>query len=249
MPRPISGFVHAVPWLMLATTMRIIYAVHDGLAGQTAFFVANVAIFLAFLIVSHQMIVLTGGRTELGSLGLGKQVEIGRGIILRITLSLAVLSFAVAWLGAPGVAAYLVAAFDGIAFDQYSRAGILLSSVLAAIVLLMVLASERGDRATILGAVGELAGRRNSLLPAIAAVAVFLLVLSEAQGIVRGGVQQIWQTAWLPYPLRAFVYFAFIFSFATLRLCGVLAILIVGLRRSYRRGEGSSAAPAAAPSE
>ena len=244
MPRPIIGFVHAVPWLMLATTMRIIYATDGGLVGYLAFLAANIAILLAFLLVAHHMIEMADGRTELGRLGFDRQLAMARNIVIRITILLAGLSYCVAWLGAPGLSGHLVYGFDGIAFDQHTTIGMVLSSILAAVVLVMALASEAGRRATVLSAVRELAARWRSMLPAVAAVAAFLIVLSAVQGIVRADVRQLWQTASLPYDVRALIYFVFIFSFATLRLCGCLAILVLGLRRSYRRGEGHRAANA-----
>ncbi len=82
------------------------------------------------------------------------------------------------------------------------------------------------------------------MVPAVVAVAAFLVVLSAAQGLVRAVVQEIWQTAWIPYSVRTFTYFGFIFSFASVRLRGSLTILVLALRRSYRRQEGSTALPA-----
>jgi hypothetical protein len=250
MRRPIIGFLHAVPWLMLAATMRIIYATDGGLLGYLAFLAANIAILLAFLLVAHHMIEMADGRTELGRLAFDRQLAMARNIVIRITILLAGLSFCVAWLGAPSLSGHLLYGFDGIAFDQHTWIGMVLSSILAAVVLLMALASAAGRRATVLSALRELAARWKSMLPAIAAVAAFLIILSAAQGIVRGDVQQLWQTAWVPYDVRALVYFVFIFSFATLRLCGCLAILVLGLRRSYSRGErdhAANASPAPGP--
>lgn len=239
-----TPFVHAVPWLMLATAMRFIYATHTGLLWFVTFFVANICIFLAFMVVAHQLIQQAGGRTELGSLAFGKQVAIGRNVVLRITLLLTGLSFAVAWLGAPTLAEHLLFGFDGIAFDQDSRLGFLLSSFLAALILLMLLAGERGERGTILRAVAEFAARRNSLVPAVLAVALFLLVLSAIQGVVRAIVYEFGQMPSVPFAIRNFAFFIFVFSFATVRLCGCLALLVYALRRSYRRGDWSPGATA-----
>ena len=237
MPASVTPLVHAVPWLMLATVMRIIYAAHTGLLWHVTFFVANICIFLAFMIVSHVMIQHAGGRTELGSLPFGKQVAIGRNVVPRITLLLTGLSFAVGWFGAPTLADHLLFGFDGIAFDQYSGWGFLLSSFLAALILLMLLAGERGERGTISAAVAEFAARRKSLVPAVLAVAAFLLGLSAFQGVVRELVYEFGQMTSVPFAIRSFVFFIFIFSFATVRLCGCLALLVFALRRSYRRGD------------
>ena len=238
-----TGFIHAVPWLMLATAMRIIYATSQGLVEHVTFTIANLAILLAFLIVAHHLIVLTGGRTELGTLGFARQIGIARPIVLRISLLLSGLAIAAVFFGAPGLAGQFLSVFDGIAFDQFSRVGALYSSVAAAAVLMMALAAESGRPATIAGALIELARRWKSMLPAIIAVTAFLVLLSSVQGDVRRVVQELWETSWVPLALRAYVYFAFIFSFATLRLCGSLAVLVLALRRSYRARAGAPVPP------
>lgn len=247
MPHRFAAFLPGVPWLMLATTMRIIYATDDGIVRHGAFFLANVAILLAFLVVAHQTIVCADGRTEIGTLSFARQIGIARKVILRITLLLAFLSLTLTWLGAPRLAAHVVYGFDGIAFDQFSSTGFVLSAFLAPLVLLMVLAGERGGRAVLLLAGREFAARWRSLLPAVAVSAAFLFALSAGQGVVREFVQEIWQTPWVPYFLRALLYFFFIFSFATLRLYGILAIVVFALRQSYLRGEGPSQPSAVTP--
>jgi hypothetical protein len=122
--------------------------------------------------------------------------------------------------------------------------GFLLSSFLAALILLMLVAGERGERGTIRAALAEFAARRNSLVPAVLAAAVFLLVLSAFQGVVRWFVNELWQMSSVPFAIRTFAYFIFIFSFATVRLCGCLAVLVFALRRSYHRGDLATAGTA-----
>ena len=61
------------------------------------------------------------------------------------------------------------------------------------------------------------------------------ILLSPVQGYVRWWVYLFWTGTEAPEALKRAVYFTFVFGFATLRLWGTVAILIVALRESYRR--------------
>jgi hypothetical protein len=139
--------------------------------------------------------------------------------------------------GARELAPYMLMGFDGIAFDQFSKAGMVWSSVLAAVVLLMVVQAGLDRKVTLLGTLHELLARSACLLPAIVVLAAFQFGLTFVQGAARNAMFLFWQTSDLPQAVKNFVYFAFVFGFAALRLWATLAILTFALRQSYRRGE------------
>ena len=134
------------------------------------------------------------------------------------------------FIGARTLAPSFYFGFDGIAFDQDSNIGRLWSAVVATIVLLMVVRHEHGRRPSMLGALRELAARWKYLLAGIVAAALFQILLSPVQGLVRWWVYLFWTGTAAPEALKAAVYFTFIFGFATLRLWGTVAILIFALR-------------------
>ncbi len=76
----------------------------------------------------------------------------------------------------------------------------------------------------------------------ILVAALFQILLSPVQGLARWQVYLFWTGTAAPETLKAAVYFTYIFSFATLRLWGTVAILIFALCESYRQ---SAPAPAA----
>jgi len=114
--------------------------------------------------------------------------------------------------------------------------------VVATVILLMVLHHEQGQQPSLLGALRELATRWKSLLAGIVIAALFQILLSPVQGLVRWWVYLFWTGTEAPDVLKAAVYFTFIFGFATLRLWGMVAILIFALRESYRRSVSVPAA-------
>ena len=234
--------MEAVPWLMLASAMRFI-AYGNKLLALPAMVMADLALFLAFLLAAHRMIEFADGRTRLGWLSVYEQIELGWRVIHRVVLLLIAAALAFNVLGAREVAPHLMLGFDGIAFDQFTKAGMFWSATLAAIVLLMVVQAGLNRSVTLSGALRELWQRSGCLLPAIMAVALFQFGLSFVQAFARSGVQLFWTTSGAPTIVKNFVYFAFVFSFASLRLWVTLAILTFALRESYRR----NATPATAP--
>jgi hypothetical protein len=106
----------------------------------------------------------------------------------------------------------------------------------------MVVRHEQGQRPSMLGALRDLAARWKYLLAGIVAAALFQILLSPVQGLVRWWVYLFWTGTEAPELLKAMVYFTFIFGFATLRLWGTVAILIFALREAYRRSVPTPAA-------
>lgn len=226
--------LETVPWLMLAAALRIIIF-NGGIAAFPAQIAANAAIFIALLLCARRMIEFTDGTTQLGYLSLYDQLNLAYRVLRPIGLLIVGLYIGLAFIGARTLAPSFYFGFDGIAFDQYSNIGRLWSAVVAAVVLLMVVRNEHGKQPSIVKALRELATRWKYLLAGILAAALFQILLSAAQGLVRWWIYLFWTGTAAPDVLKAMVYFTFIFGFATLRLWVMVAILILALRESYRR--------------
>lgn len=228
------GLLQAVPWLMLASAMRFVAYANPVLAIP-CYILASLAIFLAFLIAVKRMIELADGATSLGRLDFNAQLRLAVKVLKRVVLLLLAGFFLAFILGARDLAVSVLAGFDGIAFDQASKPGIVWSVVIATVVLLMVVrADQDGTEVTLGAAARELASRALCLVPAIALLAGLLITMSAVQHQVRGLVALYFQTD-APQSFKNLFYFFFVFGFATIRLWVTLAILVFALRESYRR--------------
>ena len=114
---------------MLASAMRFA-AYGSQAAAIPALTVADLCLFLAFLIAAHRMIEHTGGRTGLGHLTFRQQFSVGHRVLYRVLLLLGLAALALFAVGARELAPYMLMGFDGIAFDQFSRVGMIWSSIL-----------------------------------------------------------------------------------------------------------------------
>ena len=227
------GLFAAVPWLMLASAMRFVAYANPALAFP-AYILADLAIFLAFLLAAQRMIELADGTTRLGRLDFNEQMRLACRVLGRVVLLLVAAALVMAAAGPRDLAIAMLIGFDGIAFDQGSNVGIIWSAFLAALVLLMVVrAGESGDVAFV-AATKELAQRALYLAPAILVLTGILIAMSAVQGEARGLVWYFFQTD-APQPVKNLVYFFFVFGFATVRLWVTLAVLVFALRESYRQ--------------
>jgi hypothetical protein len=233
--------LETVPWLMLAAALRVLIY-NGGIAALPAQIAANAAIFIALLLCARRMVEFTGGTTQLGFLSLHDQLILAYRILHPVGLWIVGLYIVLSLIGAGTLAPSFYFGFDGIAFDQHSNLGRLWSAVIATIILLVVVHHEQGQRPSMLGGVREFAARWKYLLAGIAAAALFQILLSPVQGLVRWWVYLFWTGTEAPEALKSAVYFSFIFGFATLRLWGTVAVLIFALRESYRRGVSAPAA-------
>lgn len=222
-----------VPWLMLASAIRFV-AYFLGAPGLLLMALSDLAVFIAFLLAARGLIEWTGGQTGLGRMAFRDQIRLGWHILKRVFGLLLVAWVTLVVLGAREIAPHLLYGFDGIAFDQFSKLGRVWSAVLAAIVLLMLVRSERSGQPSLVDALTELWRRAPWLVPAIAAVALAQFGLNAVQGFARGGIRIMIHTPEIPSLVTQFAYFGFVFCFATLRLWTVVAILVYALRASYR---------------
>lgn len=229
-----------VPWMMLSAAIRVL-TVQGGLITLVAMHLSDLFLFIAFLLAARRMIEFTGGVTTLGYLSFRQQVEMGRAILLRVVGAMLIGTLIVSACGFQPSGARMMLGFDGIAYDQQTIDGILWSASLAALTLLLVLRFEKAGDASLLEALKELWARAYYVVPAILVVALIDIGLTILQGAARGGVHAFFVSDLAPSLVRALAFYAFVFTFAAVRLWITLAILVYALRQSYRR---SPAAPA-----
>lgn len=235
--------LEAVPWLMLAAALRLL-SYTGGWVAVPALIGASVALFLAFLLATRRIIELGDGRTGLGALDFGGQLRLTQLVLARVVLLL-VLACATALIcGAPLMAPHFAFGFDGIAFNQDKALGMLWSSLLAAVVLLLVIQASNGETVALRAATREFIARWRHLVPAIGAVAAFQVGISVVQHYAHWLLWIFWQTSSLPVNLKNLIYFAVIVAFAAVRLWVTLAILTLALRRSQRRSRPPGPTPA-----
>lgn len=162
--RPETSFgpfrlLHALPWLILAATMRVI-AFGGGAIALPAIVVADISVLLAFFATAHRSIEGAGGRSSLGELTLGEQLKLSFSVLWRIALVMIAATLGTAAAGHVAYAPHLMAGLDGVAFDQFTHLGRFWSALIATLVLLMIVHAERNDgRIELFAAIGEFARR------------------------------------------------------------------------------------------
>jgi hypothetical protein len=237
-----NPFLEAVPWLMLASAMRFLAYTSGGVVALAGTAISNLCVFLAFLLAARRMIEWTGGSVQFGRWPLRDQIRVGQMILNRVLLLLVGAAVLAALAGFKTFAPNLLMGFDGIAFDQFTTAGMFWSALLATMVFLMLLDAEANAKPSMPRAVHVLVQHWRWIVPAILAIALMQIVLSFVQGQGRYLLWLIWHET---DPIRTmnFVYFGFVFGFATVRLWLTLAILTYALREAYRRNAGLPAIP------
>ena len=78
-------FLEAMPWLVLAASMRVI-AFNSPLIEIPATVFASIAVLHAFLVVTQRSIELAQGQTNLGALDFTEQSRLTRAILWRVGL-------------------------------------------------------------------------------------------------------------------------------------------------------------------
>jgi hypothetical protein len=226
----------ALPWLILASAMRVI-AFSGGAAALPAEIVAAIAVLVAFLVTAQRCIETHGGTTSLGELSLTEQLKLSLSVLWRIALLLIGTSLAVTFTPYAKLGPHLMLGLDGMAFDQFTNLGRFWSGMIAVLVLLMsVGAEQKNGRVAFFPAVAEFARRGLWLGTAVLVLGVVSIVLGFGQEIVRGVIWTFWQTSSASQFIKNLIYFVFIFSFAMLRLWITLSIVTYGLKASYVYG-------------
>jgi len=209
--------LEAVPWLMLASAMRFYAYGAGGLGALLGMTISNLCVFLAFLLAARRLIEWTGGAVQFGQSPLRDQLRLGQQILNRVLVLLIGMAALVALLGFKSLAPNFLMGFDGIAFDQFTMPGMVWSAFLAGMVFLMLVDAEANGKSSLPRSVHALVQHWRWVLPAILLVALMQIVLSFVQGQARYLVWLTWQQTG-PTPVKNFVYFGFVFGFATIRL-------------------------------
>ena len=230
-------FLEAMPWLVLAASMRVI-GFNNRLIAIPAIIFASIAVLHAFLVVTQRSIELAQGQTSLGALTFREQSRLTRAILWRVALLMIAATMVVAAAGYTEFAPSLMSGLDGMAFDQATGTGKFWSALVAALVLfIMVGAEQNRGHVGFWKAADEFARRSLWLVPAVIALGVIYLGLGTGQGLFRNAIWQFYQTSPLHPLFKNLIYFVFIFGFATLRLWVTLLVLTWALKQSYLRAD------------
>ncbi len=215
--------------------MRVL-AFGGGLVAAPAIVIADVSLLLAFVIVTWKMVTMTNGQTSLAERGLAQQLAMTRSVLVPIFGLLIAATCAAGLSGLIADPGQLMMGFDGIAFDQATHIGRVWSAIVAAIVLLMVIQVDEGQKPSLFRAMGELLQRAAWLVPGTLLVAALSILLHPIQGWFRSVITSLWFKADAPQGIKIALFFSYVVIFATIRLWLTVAILVLALRRSYRSG-------------
>ena len=228
-------FLEAMPWLVLAASMRVI-AFNSPLIEIPATVFASIAVLHAFLVVTQRSIELAQGQTNLGGLDFTEQSRLTRAILWRVGLLMLAVSLCVEAAGYRSLALHMMSGLDGMAFDQFTDIGKFWSPVVAALTLLMIVGAERnGGKVRFWEAAAEFARRIVWVGAAVIALGIIYLGLGLGQGLIRNALWHFYQTSATHQLIKNLIFFVFIFSFALLRLWVTVLVLTWGLKQSYIR--------------
>ncbi len=225
--------IGAVPWLLLAALMRVV-AFGGGLLALPAILIADVALLMAFVIVTWRMILMSRGQTDLGQLKLAQQLKMTRAVLVPVFVLLIVAAVAAGCSGLFEQPQEFMLGFDGIAFDQRTHFGRLWSALVAALVLMMVLQVDESAKPSLFGALRQFGQRAGWLVPGVLLVAAISILLHPVQGWFRMLIRDVWFGEGMPTGIKALLFFSFVVIFATVRLWLTVAVLVFALRQSYR---------------
>lgn len=228
--------LEAVPWLLLATVMRMVArSMGDGF-GLLVLAAGQFALFIAFLLASQKMIHLAGGTTGLVGLSFRSQAALARAVLWRLLVLFLAANLLALWIGVDRFAAAVFwLGFDGIAFKWLG--GTLLmtwSAVVAAVVYLMVVEKGAARQPGFVAVLRQFLVRWRYLLSAAVAIIAMQAAANAIQSLV-GAMLQPLHAQLAPPLLKASAYLMFSFIFAYVRLWATIAILTYALRASYRR--------------
>jgi len=255
--RPFSSFGPfrigvAVPWLLFATVMRLLAVEVPPVLGLVLLIAAQFAIFFAFLLAASKTMEFMDGASAIEKMQFDAQWRLAKFAYPRLQIVCCLLAALCAgagrvlhspWMLSSG--RELVLGFDGIAYDQRSDLGRVLSAFLAATLLLIVLERAGNPKAGFAAVAAQFRRHWRYLLPAILLIGVVMMNLSVAQAYFRGFALDFTLYSAAPALLKNLNYVGFILAFASLRLIVTLAILYHALRAA-RRAEAAKGMPSSA---
>ncbi|RCW78737.1 hypothetical protein C7476_12249 [Phyllobacterium bourgognense] len=227
--------LETLPWLLLATVIRLYSLSWPGGLSLLGFFVAHVPVFIAFLLASQKMVRLTGGFTALERLSFHRQLSLSWAVLWRLlllffcTIIIAVLlgmnkySASKFWLG-----------FDGIVFVWGRGFLPFWSALIAAIVFIMVVEKGLDRKPTFLSVVRQFKARWKQLTKAIIIIGLLFVACTFVQFFVGRLVWAVGEPLALPFG-RNLLYIGFLASVSYVRLWLAITILTYAVRASYRQ--------------
>ncbi len=218
---------------MVAATMRVV-AFFGGFIALPAIVIANIALLLAFVVVTWRMVEFSHGRTSLGALGVSQQIKMARSVLLPIFGLLIAASVVATSSGLIEQPSEFMLGFDGIAFDQTTNHGRLWSAFVAALVLLMVLQVDETSKPSLFRAIRQFGERAGWLLPGALLVAAVSILFHPVQSWFRLLIRDVWLDQGVSTDIKVLLSFSYVLIFATIRLWLTVAILVFALRQSYR---------------
>ena len=172
----------AVPWLLLATVIRIYSrALPDSLL-LLGFLAVHVPVFVAFLLASQRMIDLSGGSTSLERLPFTYQLSLSWAVIWRLfILFVATIIGAVSFGMDKNLAARFWVGFDGIVFAWGWGFLPFWSALIATIVFVMIVEKGLNRKPTFLSVLRQFRARWKYLTQAAAIIGLLFLACNFAQ--------------------------------------------------------------------
>jgi len=224
----------AVPWLLLATVIRIYSrALPDSLL-LLGFLAVHVPVFVAFLLASQRMIDLSGGSTSLERLPFTYQLSLSWAVIWRLfILFVATIIGAVSFGMDKNLAARFWVGFDGIVFAWGWGFLPFWSALVATIVFVMIVEKGLNRKPTFLSVLRQFRARWKYLTQATAIIGLLFFACNFAQLFAGKLVLALGEQ--LGHPLgRNLLYIGFFVGLSYVRLWLAITILTYALRASYR---------------
>jgi len=236
-------FFEAVPWLLLAETIRIVGANVGLLVSWLALIPECVCVLMAFNAVARRAFPLFGFPAPLNGMPLAEELHLSLRTFWRVLAMIVVAAVLAGIAGLKSDAPYFMWGIAGIAFNQLSFIGRIWSAVTAALVLLMLLDADRSGAATLTSAVRSVRDHGVRFCATIAALAIFYVGWGTVQILLFNA---IWTTPALGAAdprTKGLIFFAVTFVFAFARLWMTLLILTSGLTQAAGGRQAATAAP------
>jgi hypothetical protein len=227
--------LETLPWLLLATVMRLYsLTLPDGLS-LLGFFVAHVPVFIAFLLASQKMVRLTGGSTALERLSFHRQLSLSWAVVWRLSLLFFCTVILIVLLGMNKYSASKFwLGFDGIVFVWGRGFLPFWSALIAAIVFIMVVEKGLDRKPTFLAVLRQFGARWKQLTKAIAVIGLVFVGCTFVQFFVGRLVWAAGEPLALPFG-RNLLYVGFLAGVSYVRLWLAITILTYAVRASYRQ--------------
>lgn len=230
--------VEATPWLLIATIVRLrSHAPATFLIGTQ---LAQLLVFMAFLLMSQRIISLLGGGTSLPRLPFRQQLLLGGAILWRVLIMSIVVLVAAKYFGSSRIPFFYMLGIDGIVFPWYGQSIPLLSAFMATFAFLMVTEKGLERKPTFRNVFTQFRLRWTYLLPAMLIVGLFLSGADALQAFTTAALEPLYVAS--AGPFQRYFYTGYFLGYSYLRLWIVVVILTYALRASYRHQQTDAGA-------